>query len=288
MSELISLEKVSFDAPVCRDYAREEIEYVNILTDISFKINKGEFCVITGATGSGKSSLLRLLKKELTTKGHRKGKILWKGTKLEELSEKEMSCKVGFVGQNPEHQCVTDKVWHELAFGLENMGISQSEIRRRVAEAAAYFDMEDLYYRETDSLSGGEKQLLNLASVLIMRPEIIVLDEPTSQLDPIASQRFINTLVKINRELGITVLIAEHRIGDVICEVNHILVMENGRLAFDTDVSSIGNDEIYWNLPGCVREALPCYIRLFKETKGEGCVPFSITEGREYFVKIYK
>ncbi|MFR8333047.1 MAG: energy-coupling factor ABC transporter ATP-binding protein [Oscillospiraceae bacterium] len=138
--------------------------------------------------------------------------------------------ELAIVMQNPDEQIVTDKVWHELAFGLESLGCDQKTMRARVAEMACYFGIQDWFHRDVDSLSGGQKQLLNLASVMAMQPEVLILDEPTSQLDPIAASDFLNTVRKINLELGTTVLITEHRLEDILPAADRAVVMEGGRI----------------------------------------------------------
>lgn len=152
----------------------------NTLKDLSFSLENGEFVTLMGTTGSGKSTLLRLLKPELTPQGQQTGMIRLGEQNLFSLSPRESACRIGFVMQRPEQQIATDKVWHELAFGLENLGLPTDTIRRRVAEMACYFGIEDWFERDVSALSGGQKQLLSLASVMIMQPEILLLDEPTA------------------------------------------------------------------------------------------------------------
>ena len=184
----------------------------NSLSDVSFTINKGDFVVLCGKSGCGKTTLLKCLKPNIMPAGKTEGEILLESRNIESLTDREQAKKIGFVMQNPEYQIVTDKVWHELAFGLESMGEKNEIIRSKVAEIAEYFDITDLYNENTDNLSGGQKQLVNLAAVMIMNPEILVLDEPTSQLDPIAAERFMDIVSKINEDFGITVIISEHRL----------------------------------------------------------------------------
>ncbi|MCR5829026.1 MAG: ATP-binding cassette domain-containing protein [Lachnospiraceae bacterium] len=199
------------------------------LSDISFSLEEGEMMCVCGPTGSGKSTLLRLLKRELSPRGEKSGDIFISGRKQEELSDFEAATRIGFVFQRPDMQIVTDKVWHELAFGLENIGIKQNEIRRRVCEIAGYFGMESWFDRSTDSLSGGQKQLLNLASVMVMQPDILILDEPVSQLDPITASDFIATLTKLCREFGISIIAAEQRLGELIPVSDRILAIKDGK-----------------------------------------------------------
>ena len=180
---------------------------ISALADLSFSLNAGEFVLLTGVSGCGKSTLLKLLKREIAPHGKRTGEIYWEGAPLSRLDDRAAASLIGYVGQDPDSGIVTDKVWHELAFGLENLGIDPAVIRRRVGEMASYFGITDWYRRDTDSLSGGQKQILNLASILVMQPKLLILDEPTAQLDPIAAADFLATIHKLNRELGITVLV---------------------------------------------------------------------------------
>ena len=174
----------------------------NALSDISLCINQGEFILLCGKSGCGKTTLLRLLKSVLAPHGEKSGNVYFCEKILDETGQDIQAEKIGFVMQNPENQAVTDKVWHELAFGLENMGLSNVEIRARVSEMAEFFGISDWFYKDVSELSGGQLQILNLASVMVMRPEVLILDEPTSQLDPIASGEFLNAVEKINRELA--------------------------------------------------------------------------------------
>ena len=217
----LTLEHVSFTYPGASAPA---------LRDITMRLSQGEYVLLCGQSGSGKTTLLRHLKTVLTPHGSRSGEISLDGVPLAQVSLGEQAAKIGFVMQDPDDQIVTDKVWHELAFGLENLGCQQSVMRLRVAEMASFFGIQDWFHREVATLSGGQKQLLNLAAVMVMQPEILILDEPTSQLDPIAAADFLNTLKKINRELGTTVLITEHRTEDVYPAADRVIVMEDGHV----------------------------------------------------------
>lgn len=238
---------------------------VEILHELSFSVREGSFVLLCGATGCGKSTLLRLLKKELQPTGSLSGEILFGGKSFDRWSDRESAAAVGFVMQNPNDQCVTDKVWHELAFGLENMGATSSEIRRRVAEISAYFGIDDWYDRNVDALSGGQKQILNLAAVMVMNPRVLILDEPTAQLDPIAAQNFLQVLGKVNRELGITVILAEHRLEETFSMAERVLVMEKGRIVVD-DKPRKAAARIQSNL--AIYKALPEAVRLYHRLRG--------------------
>ena len=182
------------------------------LRGISFEIKESDFVVICGKSGCGKSTLMRHIKKTMMPYGKKSGAVYYDGIPVEDLDDRREVSEIGFVQQNPDNQLVTDKVWHELAFGLENLGMSNTVIKRRVAEMASYFGIDAWFRKNVADLSGGQKQLLNLASVMAMQPKVIVLDEPTSQLDPIAASDFLNTVHKLNRDLGTTVIISEHRL----------------------------------------------------------------------------
>ena len=183
----------------------------SVLRDVSFNLEPGAFALLVGDTGSGKSTLLSLVKPEIAPTGERSGAVCVFGHSVDEMEPADSARTIGFVFQNPDNQIVCESVWHEMAFGLENLGLPQNEMRRRVAETSYFFGMEDWFRRDTDSLSGGRKQLLALASVLAMRPRLLLLDEPTAQLDPIAEKTFLHALFRVNRELGCTVVVATHR-----------------------------------------------------------------------------
>ncbi len=267
---LLDIEKLTFTYPNC---------YAPAISDVSLRVERGEFLAVCGATGSGKSTLLRLIKRELAPLGELSGTIRIGGIDRDALTDRDAACRIGYVMQRPEQQIVTDKVWHELAFGLENMGVPQREMSRRVAEMAAYFGIESWFEKDVSALSGGQKQLLNLASVMVMQPEILIMDEPTAQLDPIAAQDFIATVHRLNRELGLTVLIIEHRLEDVIPLCSRLLVLEEGRvLHLDAPrrvISRLGDR-------ADLLCAMPAAARVFHALQGAGECPLSIREGRDW------
>ena len=248
------------------------------VSGVSLSVERGEYIALCGATGSGKTTLLRRLKREIAPLGVQSGDILLDGVPLDELSEGQSAQAIGYVMQRPEQQIVTDRVWHELAFGLENMGMERQRMRRRVSEMAAYFGIEDWFDRPTDQLSGGQKQLLNLAAVMVMDPQILILDEPTAQLDPIAAADFLATVRRLNRELGLTVIIAEHRLEDVIPECDRLAVMENGRLICCEPPAKAAA-----KLSGSgLLEYMPAAVRLYHKLGGSGDCPLSVREGRRF------
>lgn len=206
---------------------------------ISLSLEKGSFTCICGPSGCGKTTLLRNLKPSITPHGMRRGTIEILGKSVESFEGKpgEEAQTIGYVLQNPENQIITDKVWHELAFGLENLGLPTETIRLRIAEIASFFGIQSWFDKDVSELSGGQKQLLNLAAVMVMQPEILILDEPTSQLDPIAAVDFLDAVKKINSDIGTTVIITEHRLDNVVSMSDRLIVMDSGKI--------LVNDEPY-------------------------------------------
>lgn len=273
---MLKIENLTFTYPLCEKPTLE---------NISFTVEKGDFVAVCGATGSGKSTLMRMLKRELSPLGEKKGSIFFNGTLLEKLSVKTSPQEIGYVMQKPEQQIVTDKVWHELAFGLENMNVPPSIIASRVAEMTAYFGIESWYEKSVTELSGGQKQILNLASIMVMQPQILILDEPTAQLDPISATDFIATLKKLNRELNLTIIIVEHRLEDVIPVSNKLLVLEKGKiLSYDTVQNVIKN---FHHNPELLR-TMPAAVRLYHSLKGEGDCPIDVSRGRKFIEDNFK
>ena len=275
--EILSVENVSFT------YAGSNEE---TLHDISFSVEKGAFVTLTGNTGSGKSTLLRMLKRELTPNGKKSGTVRLKGTDTETLTDREAATSIGFVMQYPDHQIVTDKVWHELAFGLENLGYPKDIIRRRVSEMACYFGIEEWFEKPVTSLSGGQKQLLNLASVMVTQPEILLLDEPTAQLDPIAASDFIATLKKLNRELSLTIILCEHRLEEAIPSCDRLLVLKEGRVLLYDAPEKAAADLKAW--PELLYD-MPSAVRLYHafDIKGAAC-PLTVRDGRDFIEKYFE
>ena len=258
------------------------------LSDVSLEIRKGEFMVLCGASGCGKSTLLRLLKRELAPEGEKSGEIIFCGKEQSTLSEREAACEIGYVLQNPENQIVTDKVWHELAFGLENMGVPTPVIRRRVAEMACFFGIDDWFRKKTTELSGGQKQLLNLASILSMQPKLLILDEPTSQLDPIAASDFIHTLSKINKELGLTILLTEHRLEEVFPLADRVAVMDQGKLLFVESPRQAGHELKKFDPNHRMLLGLPSAVRIYQGLDAEDVTcPLTVRDGRNFIEENY-
>ena len=258
----------------------------NSLDGVNLSIEKGEYMVLCGKSGSGKTTLLRHLKSVLAPHGKRTGEVLFDGPPLSKVSQRDQSGKIGFVMQNPDDQIVTDKVWHELAFGLESLGCDQKTMRLRVAEMASYFGIQDWFHRDVANLSGGQKQLLNLASIMAMQPEVLILDEPTSQLDPIAASDFLNTVRKINLELGTTIIITEHRLEDIYHAADRVVVMEGGKIVANDTPRTVGallngqNSELF--------AALPTPVRVFYGAKAQGDCPLTVREGRNWLTRTFE
>ncbi|MBO4937582.1 MAG: ATP-binding cassette domain-containing protein [Oscillospiraceae bacterium] len=255
------------------------------LEDVTLSIEKGEYVVLCGKSGSGKTTLLRHLKSVLAPHGKHSGEILFNDIPMDKVSQRDQSAKIGYVMQNPDDQIVTDKVWHELAFGLESLGTDQKTMRARVAEMACYFGIQDWFHRDVANLSGGQKQLLNLASIMAMQPEVLILDEPTSQLDPIAASDFLNTVRKINIELGTTVIITEHRMEDIFPYADRAIVMDSGRVIADDTPRNIG--KLLYEQGNDMFAAMPTPVRVFYGAQGEGDCPLTVREGRNWLSKAF-
>lgn len=248
------------------------------LTEISLDIKEGTLNVICGRSGCGKSTLLRQMKSVLAPHGEKKGMIFYKGKPLAELDHRTQSKEIGFVMQNPDNQIVTDKVWHELAFGLESLGYDNATIRLRVAEMASYFGIHRWFYREVKELSGGQKQLLNLAAIMAMHPSLLILDEPTSQLDPIAASDFLETVKKINRDIGTTVIITEHRLQDIIPFADKVFVMDQGKLITEGTPGEIGL-ELKRREHGMFL-SMPVPMQIFASVDSDLACPLTVSDGR--------
>ena len=256
------------------------------LNNINFTVKQGEFVTLCGKSGCGKTTLLKLLKPSLAPFGATEGTILFENRLLSSYKAKEQAALIGFVMQSPDNQIVTDKVWHELAFGLENLGVSTPEIRTRVSEMVSFFGIESWFHKKVTELSGGQKQMLNLASVMALHPSVLLLDEPTSQLDPIAAQEFLQTLGKINRELGTTVILTEHRLEEAFPLSDRVIVMDNGEIIADDTPRRVGeilhreNHEMYL--------ALPAPMRVHGAVDNTLSCPMTVREGRIWLENISK
>lgn len=280
---LLRFEKVSFAYP---DAARRALD------EVSFSMEEGEYLVVCGESGCGKTTLLRQAKPELTPAGARGGTVYYREQPLSEVPELTSAMEIGYVQQNPDNQIVTDYVWHELAFGLENMALPTRMIQRKVSEMASFFGMEEWFRKKTSELSGGQKQMLNLASIMAMNPKLLILDEPTSMLDPLAARNLLDTVARINRELGVAVLLCEHRLEDVFQRADRVLLMKQGRILADDTPENLtfalqrdpAASRIYLGLPGAAR--------IFGELQKEGIcpaeekLPLSIRDARRLLKKM--
>lgn len=276
--EILKAEQVSFRYPE---------EDRDSLHELSFTIEEGEFVVLCGPSGGGKTTLLRHLKRELAPVGMFSGVLTYKGQPLPELPAAVAAGEIGMVFQNPDAQIVMDTVWHELAFSMENLGIPPAVMRTRLAEICALFGLEPLLYQSVHELSGGQKQLLNLASVLLLQPKVLLLDEPTSQLDPVAAREFIMALQRLNEEMSVTVIISEHRLEEVLPLADRVLMLEGGRLVADASPrafvqlassASLAPRQAY--LPAASR----LYLALFPQagTAAAENIPLTVREGKRW------
>ena len=265
----------------CFSYPESEKQ---TLKNINMQIQEGSLNVLCGKSGCGKSTLLRQLKSVLALHGDTTGEILYNGMPIQHVDLRRQSQEIGYVLQNPENQIVTDKVWHELAFGLESLGCDTPTIRLRVAEMASYFGIHRWFYRNVSELSGGQKQLLNLATIMAMHPRVLILDEPTSQLDPIAASDFLETVKKINRDIGTTVILTEHRLQDVIPWADTVFVMDEGELIASGEPRKIGDilkkkkHGMFWSMP------VP--MQIYAEVDNTFPCPLTVREGRGWVTQL--
>lgn len=259
------------------------------LKSINFAIHSGDFVVLCGKSGCGKSTLLRQFKSVLTPNGEKKGTILFAGTEICAISPEKQSSQIGFVMQDPDNQLVTDKVWHELAFGMESLGYDTPTIRLRVAEMASYFGIQQWFHKNVEELSGGQKQLLNLAAVMTLHPSLLILDEPTAQLDPIAASEFIDTIRKINRELGTTILVTEHRLEELIPIADQVILMDEGEIT----CQGSPQETVAWMYHHRheMFEAMPAPAQIFayasrEHSSKQSVWPMTVRDGRKWLENI--
>lgn len=279
MTPIIELKQVSF-------YYPEGV--TPALTQIDLAVPAGGFVLVCGPSGSGKSTLLKHMKSSLIPFGKGTGELLFKGKDLETMELGESARSIGFVGQNPDNQIVTDTVWHELAFGLENLGVPVEEIRKRTAETAQYFGMTEWFRQPVEALSGGQKQMLNLASVMVMQPEVLILDEPTAQMDPIGARRFFHTLKGLQQEIGTTIILSEQRLEEVMPLAQDLVYMENGQIVAQGPVQEslkiLADYEKIKNKPLAMETSFPVALRVYIKSreKEEETVPVSVGQGRQW------
>ena len=276
---ILSLNNISFTYPGDQE---------PVLKEISLSLREGEITLLCGASGCGKSTLLAHMKKDQIPFGSGSGDILFDGEDLEAMSDLDSARCIGYVGQDPDSGIVTDRVWHELAFGLENLGLPTDEIRQRIAEISEYCGITSWFDREICQLSGGQKQILNLASVLVMHPRLLILDEPTSQMDPIGVRRFVDLLCRLNQELGITMIICEQHLEEVLPIADQLLIMDQGRLlsygpaSLAHKVVAKARERAGTNL--AIESALPVTLQVYLDHSfcAPPLSPWSIRAGREF------
>lgn len=269
--EILSCENVAFKYNESTDYA---------ISDCTFSVKKGEKIMLCGASGSGKSTLLRLLKRELSPRGELSGNITLMGKDRSELSDRESAEKIGFVMQNPDSQTVCDKVSAELAFGLESFGVKSGEIQSRVGEMAAFFGIEPLYDRDISTLSGGQKQLVALCSVMVTDPDILLLDEPTAQLDPVAARELLGILDRLNKEMGVTIIIAEHDPEELFDSCDKILYLAKGKTEFFGTPALTAKYFVENALEGFLPETAKAFAKLCED------LPLNVRQGRAKLEKL--
>lgn len=269
--EILSCENVAFKYIESTDYA---------ISDCTFSVKKGEKIMLCGASGSGKSTLLRLLKRELSPRGELSGNITLMGKDRSELSDRESAEKIGFVMQSPDSQTVCDKVSAELAFGLESFGVKSGEIQSRVGEMAAFFGIEPLYDRDISTLSGGQKQLVALCSVMATDPDILLLDEPTAQLDPVAARELLGILDRLNKEMGVTIIIAEHDPEELFDSCDKILYLAKGKTEFFGTPALTAKYFVKNALEGFLPETAKTFARLCDD------LPLNVRQGRAKLEKL--
>ena len=279
MTPIIELKQVSF-------YYPEGV--TPALTQVDLAVPAGGFVLVCGPSGSGKSTLLKHMKSSQIPFGKGTGELLFKGKDLETMELGESARSIGFVGQNPDNQIVTDTVWHELAFGLENLGVPVEEIRKRTAETAQYFGMTEWFRQPVEALSGGQKQMLNLASVMVMQPEVLILDEPTAQMDPIGARRFFHTLKGLQQEIGTTIILSEQRLEEVMPLAQDLVYMEKGQIEAQGPVQEslkiLADYEKINNKPLAMEASFPVALRVYMKSREreEETVPVSVGQGRQW------
>lgn len=272
--EIISVKNFSFAYPQQEEMA---------LKNINLKIDDGDFLCICGKSGCGKTTLLRAIKQTDDTGAVKEGKIYFGSVDIKKMAPAEQAKSIGIVSQSPDNQIVTDRVWHEIAFGLENLGVKSDEIRVRVAEIASFFGIQGWFYKKVSELSGGQKQLLVLASVMVMQPKVLLLDEPTSRLDPIAAEDFLNALFKINRELGTTIILCEHRLEGAFAISNRVVVLDEGEIIADSTPYEVGkilkenSHDLFYSMPAA--------IQIYESVPNAQKMPVTVAEGRRWLIE---
>ena len=257
------------------------------LDELSLSFERSSLTLLTGASGSGKTTLLRMLSPVLTPAGDLSGSRIIYGKPGSAYETADKAVQIGFVQQNPDNQIILDSVWHELAFGLENQGLASQDIERRLAETSTFFGISDWMDRKVSELSGGEKQILNLASSLVMQPDLLLLDEPMAQLDPIARKRFLSILGRVNDETGTSIINSEHIIDDILPLADKVILLEKGKVNFCGNAESYvtnlleKDDKFQISIPLAARMAAASEVRA---RSSEISLPLTVREGRQYLL----
>ena len=269
--EQIRINDLHFTYPLCSEEA---------LCGVDLSIREGEYVVLCGESGCGKTTLLRQLKPTAVPHGTLRGSVTVCGIRVQDMDLRTEAQTVGFVRQDPENGAATDKVFHELAFGPENLGMDSVQMRLRVAETASWFGMEDWFLRDTAALSGGQLQMLALASVLVMRPKIVLLDEPTSQLDPVSAANFLSVIDRLHRETGLTIILTEHRLEEVLPAADRVIVLDHGRVAADCTPRTIGSSVL--RAVPALRACIPSAMRIADAVSPAESLPLTVRDGRQW------
>ncbi|MDW7678862.1 MAG: ABC transporter ATP-binding protein, partial [Bacillota bacterium] len=275
------VKNVSFRYPLASSPALQQI-------DLSVK--PGDFILIGGPTGSGKTTLLRLLKKQVQPAGELTGDILYNGITLHDMPDRASAEEIGMVFQNPDNQIIMNTVRQELCYGMENLGYPATLMQKRMAEVVPFFGMDSWLHQSVETLSGGQKQQLNLAAVMMLRPKVLLLDEPTAQLDPIAASEFIDLLVRINQELSITVILCEHRLEGLFSQANRVLLMQEGRIAYQGKTDEVirqvwdeHDSDFSLYLPSVSR----LYLQMEDEIQMNRHIPVTVKAGTRWFNRYF-
>lgn len=271
--EVFKIKDLSFRFPGMNDV---------VLNNISINICTGDFVVIGGPSGCGKTTLLHLLKRELAPVGECTGDIIYAGKLLQEWDDLKLIEDIGLVSQDPDNQIVMDEVMQEIVFGLENLGYSSFEMRKRVAEMVHFFGLQDLLKEKPSELSGGQKQMLNLLSVLLLKPKVLLLDEPTSQLDPVAAKDLITMLTRLNEEMGMTIVLVEHRLEELLAVADQVIMLEQGKVNYQGQSRDV-IQSIYANQDQQFIPYIPSIARLYMEAEKNVVkehIPLTVKESR--------
>lgn len=246
------------------------------LSDVDLSIEEGEFVLICGPSGCGKTTLIKQLLLAVAPYGKRDGKIIVDGRNIDDIDDKELVTTFGYVGQNPVNQTVTDKVWHELSFGMENLGLCQDVMERRIAEICEFFGMQSWLDRDVSTLSGGEMQMVHLASVMVMEPKVLIFDEPTAYLDPLAARNLLDMIKRINAELGTTIIIVEHHLEEVYGMADKVVAMGKAKIRHIGTPRGVASELEF-------KAGLPSALLIAKEVdKDNDKLPLTVSEGQRW------